>query len=383
MIPIYSYTSAPNLNSYNLKIIKYLKHLIKYLLVYLIPRMIGDFLDKLYFGKILDKVLFVRSDCDHFGPWCQLFLLSETEKEFKNHYKFVCAKSNTIDDTWIKFFKTRKMIIIYNPFFHFILSPLFFTKKFAIDVNGQAPLSYFLNDVKYKKFKRISETNNKLLSNLTYKKISYKPKKKLEKIFSRELVLLYGRTGYWKYSRMNSKRNMPPSVFNNLIDIIGEKYNIYLLGDSKKIVNKNKEFLFSDDSLDDKDIQMPLIYKKSKCVIGSVSGSSHFPSILFNKPTLYFADLPFYHLTGLYFLSAYWDKKKNVEDLIIPKNDHWIMIDQNNLSNLNTSSLRIIVEGFLNLHYPNIDDNFYKLNNKSSNEGSVFIHKGYELRMKS
>ena len=107
MIPIYSYTTAPNLSSYNFKIIKYLKVLVKYFLRYVIPRMIGEFLDKLYYGKFLDNVLFVRSDCDHFGSWCYIFLLSETEQQYKNHYKFVCAKRNTIDDTWIKFFKTN------------------------------------------------------------------------------------------------------------------------------------------------------------------------------------------------------------------------------------------------------------------------------------
>tara|TARA_B100000401_G_C52806518_1_gene721384 strand:+ start:272 stop:1417 length:1146 start_codon:yes stop_codon:yes gene_type:complete len=379
MLPIYGYLSRPTLRSKKFNIIKYFKALTKYLLIYQIPRTFGNLFDKIYFGRILNNVLFVRADCDHFGSWCYLFLLDKTEKKFKYFYKICLAKRNTIDSTWINFFKSNKIIIIYNPFLQFILSPFFFSTKFGIDVNGQIPLSYYLNKISYKKFKRISETNTEFLKNISYKKQNHRKNKNLEKIFSRKLVLLYGRSGNWKFSRKNSKRNMPPEVFQKLIDIIGKKYNVFLLGDSGKIIHKKKEFIYSEDSLKNKEVELPIIYKNAKCVIGSVSGCAHFPSILFNKPALFFADIPFLHVPAYYFLSYIWDNNFDAKNLVIPKNDFWFLIDQANFKKLSLASLESILSGFLDFNYPNIDNNFYKLNNKSENKGGIFINNNYQL----
>ena len=379
MLPIYGYLSPPTLRSKKYNFLKYFKSLTKYFLIYKFPRILGIFLDNIWFGTILNNFLFVRADCDHFGSWCYLFLLSKTEKKFKNFYKICLAKPNTIDKTWLKFFSSSKIIIIYNPFLQFLFSPFFFTTKFAIDVNGQIPLSYFLNKIKYREFKRISETTTKFLENISYKKLNYKNNKNLEKIFSRKLVLLYGRSGNWKYSRKNSKRNMPNEVFQKLINIIGENYNIFLLGDSGKIIHNKKEFIYSEESLNNKELELPIIYKNAKCVIGSVSGSAHFPSILFNKSALFFADIPFLHVPAYYFLSTTWDENFEARNLIIPKNDYWFLIDQKNFRKLSLASLESILSGFLDCNNPNIDRNFYRLNNRLESKGGIFINKNYQI----
>ena len=65
------------------------------------------------------------------------------------------------------------------------------------------------------------------------------------------------------------------------------------------------------------------IYALAKCIVGSISGATHFPSLLYNLPTLYLGEIPLDHILAIYNLIS--SKPRNISS--IPKKDKWILFD--------------------------------------------------------
>ena len=94
-----------------------------------IPDFLGLLIDILPINHFEKNFVFLRANCDHFGPWISLYLYCLIHKEGLNKFKFCLAKKGTIDKIWLSYFEFNKLYIIYNPILHFILAPFFLVKN--------------------------------------------------------------------------------------------------------------------------------------------------------------------------------------------------------------------------------------------------------------
>ncbi len=386
MIPVYYFLTKPKFKFGKKEIINIARFYKRFIFFQKIPDFLGLLIDILPINHFEKNFVFLRANCDHFGPWISLYLYCLIHKEGLNKFKFCLAKKGTIDKIWLSYFKFNKLYIIYNPILHFILAPFFFSKKLGYDVNPNIPLFYYLNNKKYKDFKRLKYLDSDTLNNLKLPKINNNYSEEYNKLFSRKYVLLYARSGLWEFSINNSKRNISINTFNDLIKYIGKTHNIFLIGDSYKIYKFNYDFVYSIKSFKSEKVNLPLIYNKADAVIGSPSGATNFPSLLFNKPTLYLADIPIHHILSTYSFEKDW--KKYIYSFLIPKNDHWLMIDNTYLKNNGIDFLKRMIDVFLENNFINEDsfddENFSILNNQlhsknnSKKIGNIYIFSKYK-----
>ena len=116
-----------------------------------------------------------------------------------------------------------------------------------------------------------------------------------------------------------------------------EKYNVFILGETKlNIKNRN---VFKESDLGNINCTLADIFSKASFVIGSISGATHFPSLLFNKPTLFIGEIPLWHLKGIYLLP-----ESSYEDIKIPSKDFWFLISQNSFEKLSKDTFRSIIK---------------------------------------
>tara|TARA_B100000886_G_scaffold331881_1_gene283955 strand:+ start:6050 stop:7216 length:1167 start_codon:yes stop_codon:yes gene_type:complete len=341
VIPKFGYIKSPEINLLkSFKIKKYLSGWKYYLGRYKYQNFTGNLIN-FFLGPILkNKFVFLRCDCDHFGPWTYLFLFTKSKLFKKDKIYFCLAKKNTINKHWIDLYRKKNLILIFNPLLQFIISPLFFAPALALDVNAHNYISFFRNNIKYKHFKRMHALSDDFLASL---KNNESLTKRNELIFNKKIVLFYARTGSWRFSIKNSTRNMSEGASNELIRIISKRYNIFLVGDthcSDKSQNKN---IFDESYLLKNDILISEIYKRASFVIGSCSGGTHFPSLIFNIPTLYIADIPLWHLKAIYNLPA-----SNYKNLSIPKKDKWLLISKEKFNSLTSRQYEDILKIFFN-----------------------------------
>ncbi len=384
MLPKYSYQELPSIeNNKSLNFKKQFKDFLIYFVYHKIPSLVGVLVD-LTIGKYLSKRFsFVRSDCDHFGSWLFLFLYAD-ENRIESNKTIIClAKKGSIDEYWIGIFLDRKNCVIYNPILQILLAPFFFSIKTSVDVNGHMFLSYKENGIKYKKFPRMNLINSQFLDK-SIKRRSFR-NYSVNKILDSKYILFYARTGVWKYSTANSERNMPKPIIDNIIDSIDESINIVLIGDTPVPRNQNKSNIYSLNELINQNISLYEIYHRADYVIGSISGATHFPSLLFNKPTLYIGKIPLTHLDAIY-LPPYKEEDL-IQDLSIPIKDHWLLIDNNELIKLEKSSFVDIFNKFIK--YKNIRNipffNSYsyakpQINShrtlRRNDQGNIHVHEG-------
>ena len=83
------------------------------------------------------------------------------------------------------------------------------------------------------------------------------------------------------------------------------------------------------------------IYKRASFVIGSCSGGTHFPSLMFNIPTLYIADIPLWHFKAIYNLP-----ESNYKNLSIPNKDKWLLISKEKFNSLTSTQYENILKKF-------------------------------------
>ncbi len=388
MLPYYTYRDNPIFSlKFKRNFIIYLKENTLYFLLYFYPRLLAKFYDLIFQKKIFRKYKFVRSDCDHFGSW--IFLLLFLRKKQKNNKDlfFCLAKKNSINKNLLTYFNKYNLIIIYNPILQFLISPLFFTLKNSIDVNGHFPLSYMKNNKSYPDFKDIGPIDEIFL-----KKVSINKKKFNNKINlfgnKKGIVLFYPRLGNWLFSTRNSKRNMSLEIAKILIKEISRSYDLILLGNTFKYFSDLQNSIYDFDDVLKSGITPHDIFSSSDCIIGSISGATHFPSLLYNLPTLYIGDIPLDHLIAIYNMIP---KSKN-NKYQIPKKDKWLIIDFDSQNNIDNFFWKNIIKEFI-YNYElgkNYDLDSYILeskicslrgetpyNLKLSEKGNLYLHKSY------
>ena len=387
MLPNFSYKKNPLYNfKFNKKKYSILKNFILYIVYYIYPRSLVFFVEPIFKIFKVKKLKFVRSDCDHFGSW--IFLLLCLHKLSDQNYLFVCfAKRDTIDKSLLSYFSEFNLKIIYNPYLQIILSPLFFTKSNAIDVNGHFPLSYLNNNKSYRKFESIGQIDSDFLKKINLKN-KYIPSKKSFYEDDQEFIIFYPRLGDWEHSIGNSRRNMSLNLAKNLLKIISKLFKVILIGNTSKYFINDFNNLYSFESLVNNGVEIHDIYSSAKCIIGSISGATHFPSLLYNIPTLYIGDIPLDHILAIYNMINL--QSSNI--FSIPNKDKWIILNFENQDYITPCFWGKVLKEFL-LNYKlekNLDLDSYILesklcrdnsskpyNLKSSENGNLYLHKSY------
>lgn len=387
IMPKYNFRPYPKKLLEKKKFRNFFKEVIKYYFYYKLPSLLGDVIDLFVTNKISKKYSFIRADCDHFGSWIFLILYIRQNNDPKR--KYIClAKKESIDNYWLELFlKNTETSIIYNKILQFLITPFFFSSKLAVEVNGHTFYSFPQNIYSKKTYKMLDVLNSEFLDKYAFN--DFKKKNKfsilnLNKVLPKDYVLFYARTGKWKHSISNSLRNMPPKVIYKLINLISSLSNVVLIDEiplNNQIKSNN---IYSLNELSEKNLELVDIYSNSSCVIGSISGATHFPSLLFNKPTLYIGDMPFDHLDAIY-MPPY---KNKMFEQSIPIKDQWIFIKNNNLETLSEITLHKIIYQFISKKRLNSIDEFcsYKYDHVEGNfrrqlihekVGNIHIHKDF------
>ena len=227
--------------------------------------------------------------------------------------------------------------------------PLFFSRKSALDVNGTIILSHFKNNKILSRYRSLPPLTTDIVRS-TYKVIGEKQNSSITKDLG-NYILFYGRQGNWKFSSKHSKRNMPQVLFIKLISKLLEKQNVVIIGDTKLPVSiNNSDYsnkIYFINELLDKNYSLYEIYSNTSFVIGSCSGATHFPSMLFNKETLYITDVHIRSLDALYLVPTKFTEKKFKLD--VPSKDKWIITPFKELSKKTIiKSILSMTEDFIN-----------------------------------
>lgn len=335
MLPKYTYTDPPSLslikcNSYK----KFFQEYKIYFFRYFLPNLFGDIIDKSIGRLLSNKFVFIRANADHFGNWLCVLLYMRSQPSNSKKIYFVLGKRNTIDNYWLKYFNYKNLKIIYNPFIRILLLGFFFSTRVAIDVNGHIACYFSSRDYFYKYFRRMQTIDNGFLNNY---KINIPESTNINiQFFKRPYILFYSRTGKWLYSKPTSKRNMSDENKRKIIKSIDPNYNIFLIGDTDKNLIEDFTSVYDINDFKDKNIELGYIYSKASCVIGSISGATHFPSLIFNLPTLYIGNLQIEQLGPIYL----YPKK-------IPLKDKWLILSNNQLRDIDNNQLMQFIEQFI------------------------------------
>lgn len=84
MIPKFGYLASPRINLiYKGKLIKFLREFKTYFFYKFLPKKLGFIIDHTLGKYIKRYYIFVRVDCDHFGPWREIYYLMQLEKTNK------------------------------------------------------------------------------------------------------------------------------------------------------------------------------------------------------------------------------------------------------------------------------------------------------------
>ena len=250
-------------------------------------------------------------------------------------------RKDTINKSWLNYINQLPIKIIYNKPLQLLISPLFHS-KFSLDVNGHIILannSQLLRNIpRLPTFteSKITDFSQYLLNNL------FKGKCSLEiSELKNPYVLFYARSGEWIHSVKNSRRNMPKDLGILILkNIISMGFKVVLIGDTPK------EYLFDTSNIFHvKKFSSDLlcsIYSNATAVIGSGSGAIHFPSFIFNLPTLSFTCKPLYHLDAMY-MPPLSDSPFSEK---IPFKDKWIIASDLSSKKL-MNDTKVLIEYFL------------------------------------
>lgn len=314
-----------------------------YILLFIVyPRFLSSFISP--FSRIFSKYIFIRNDLDHFGPWMHLVVANNyLSKKYPHKVQIVLASRFSIDSKLAASLSFRNLYIIYNPFLQFLLSPLFFLPRNTYDINGSIILSNRKFSTSYSRINSVPPIDDFFLSNYSCSSIHNKLS------FSSGYCLFFARSGVWKHSASNSKRNMPDFFTHALISTLLKYIDVVVISPPPNL--DLQKFASSQHKIYNFDVLVSSfpahhIYSCSTAVVGSVSGATHFPSIVFNKKTLYFADLPLEHLNQYYLPPSFSDQIES--NLSVPHKDRWYILPKNTLISLSSLHLDSIVTSFLN-----------------------------------
>ena len=267
---------------------------------YIIPRAVGWVISPFTRGHNR-KNIYLRLDLDHFGPIIYLYsFVNSTDYDQKSSYYVLCCQFE--NENLLDLFPSN-IIFIKRPIFWVLISPLFFTAK-------KSYLIYpFVRDYQLK-VKREIKGLDPLLENtaeLKFRSVVKIPAKEMPGwlnllLKGRKYIILFNREPGWHASISRSMRNIDLDNFKELLEYcrennlavirLGGSYlrtaEFYGLSDELIIDYPHTKYRSSENDL--------IIWQHCEAVIGSVSGATHVPSIIFGKPVLYIGILPLHHI---------------------------------------------------------------------------------------
>ena len=110
-LPRYSYLEFPKINLQSFSLKKILSDFKYYIFNYKLQYIFGIFIDIVFANIFLKKYIFIRCNCDHFGPWTYLFLFTKMPEFEEEKIYFCLAKKGTISNYWLDHFKKQNLII--------------------------------------------------------------------------------------------------------------------------------------------------------------------------------------------------------------------------------------------------------------------------------
>lgn len=257
-------------------------------LAMLAPFYSGQFLGFLLYNLLSNKIEFLRLNLDHFGPIINVFAFYRSPR-YTAKKTYIILANGFPNPELLKLFP-KNFIFLDGLFFSIFLRGLFFS-RLASSLVGALSLDERLTQPTFD-FSTFSVKNECLAPlDLTESVLNDSEVNSLrQKIGEGGFVALYCRTPGWKQSAQRSARNQSPDTFKLLIKNLVEAGIVVVRfgGHYQPIISfSNKKFIDTTSYIDSshRDIW---IWKNCSCIIGSVSGATHVPSIIFRKPTLYF-----------------------------------------------------------------------------------------------
>ena len=315
--------------------------ILKYFLLRIFPDFFGLLISFLPFRL---PYIFVRADCNHFGSWLHVFMTHYYFRDILHSKKklIIFAKKGTILPCWLDYLYSHDVKIVYNRFYQFLLSP-FFSSKYSLDVNGHILSSLPLLNIPYPRLPTFDSSFISELSSLHKSSFSSyqsrQPEYTLPNLPKRRILLFYARTGIWPFSTPNSKRNFSDKLSSYIISYLSQLgYYIVLLADTPIELSCP-----SNDVIHHSELNCSLhdLFASAEGVVGSVSGATHFPSFLYDLPTLYITSFPLYHLNNMYLPPS------SSSSSPIPSKDFYLISD--NLDELDVCELDKYIDHFHHL----------------------------------
>ena len=312
--------------------------ILKYFLLRILPVFSGFLISLVPFRL---PYVFVRADCNHFGSWLFVFIAHYYFHDILHSNKklIVLAKKGTILPYWLDYLYSCNIKVIYNPFCQLLLSPFFFS-RYSLDVNGHL-LSFlpFLNIP----FPRLPTFNSSFISELSsIHKSSFssyqsgRAEYTLPSLPKRPIVIFYARTGNWSFSTPNSKRNFSDEFSSYIISYMSRLgYCIVLLADTPTALSCPSSHVFHHSQLN---CSLHDLFASAIGIVGSVSGATHFPSFLYDLPTLYISSLPLDHIDCIYLPPSSLSRSP------IPSKDFFLLSD--NLDAIDNIDLNKYIDYF-------------------------------------
>lgn len=265
--------------------INFVRHIIQSMLC--LAKFLGIGLGNFYASKFRSKFVFIRLNLDHFGPIVNLYLFWRSA-DFDPQKIYVVLSLNFKNSLLLKMFP-KNFIFLDGIFFFVLLRGLFFSKM-SRGLVGGLRLSQTLNDdcFDFHNFTFAKEDLDpiQLPENMAR---SSEIRHLKERIKRKQFVAIYCRTPGWSQSAQMSARNQSPDDFVPLIEgcLASDVCVVRFGGQYQPAVDfSHPNFVDTTQMVDSHERDL-WIWKHCCCVIGSISGATHVPSVMFRKPTLY------------------------------------------------------------------------------------------------
>ena len=293
--------------------------------------------------------IYIRVVCDHFGPWLNVLVAGLYLKEAGDKRQLVIlAQEGSICRRYLSLIKKNiNLQVISNPVDRAIISPMFFSIS-SYNCNGwvikENSTDEYLNSLD-----RVPVLSDTLLEQINKHLIlsSDNPPVEFETICNNRYVLYYARSGKnWKYSIGESQRNLHKDDSRMICKVlIGMGFNILVIGDTPQTYLPESENIMHIGSYDDLEGDLDVVYKNAEALIGSASGASHFPSVIYNIKTLYITEMEYQNLDDYYLPPV---RALNADNNMLTK-DYWLFLGERCVANIEKRNefIRSALESFL------------------------------------
>ena len=261
---------------------------------------LGRLIGNLSCAAGFDKVVFVRLNLDHFGPVINVYALVNSTVYCERKYYVFLAKRFSNSPLLLCF---PSNVVFLSSFFSFIFFRGLFWSDLSINLVGALTLDHE-HDCGPVDFKCFSAGINDFepLQDIAHSSASDVCKSFLDDLGETRFVLLYCRTPGWKQSAQNSARNMLPDDYLPLIQsLTSQKVPVIRFGGHyQQTLNFDSKYFLDTTLLRDCGQRDLWLWSNCACVIGSISGATHVPSLIFRKPTLYLGNSLIVHFAMLH-----------------------------------------------------------------------------------